>query len=436
MRTAPLLLCLLAAGAARAQPIALNSTTPSSTGAFGWSISQVPDVNADGKPDIVIGAQREAIPSNIYAGRVHVYSGATGASLHTINPPTVQQVGTFGWAVAGMPDVTGDGRGDILIGGLWETDTSGLICGRAYLYSGATGGLIRAWLSPNRQDSGGFGGSVAWVPDVNGDGKPDIVISAAGEQVGSSAAAGRVYLYSGATGALIRTLVSPAPEPFADFGVSVAGLPDVDGDGRGDIAVGAPFANPNTSPTDCGRVYIFSGATGALIRAMGSPLPQTRAYFGDSIAVLGDINGDGKADLAIGAPGADDGHGGKGMVFLFSGATGAGLRHLRAPLPQKDFGISVAAVPDMNGDGRDEVIVGTDGETPPYIPRVYVFSGASGVVLRTITSPTPNPPAGFGAAVCGLRDTNGDGRGDFVIGAYREPGPAGPTNQGRAYLFR
>jgi hypothetical protein len=92
--------------------------------------------------------------------------------------------------------------------------------------------------SPNPENIGEFGGSVSGVPDADGDGCSDLLVGA-GEEGGGAEDAGRAYLYSGATGALLRTLQSPNVEINGQFGVSVSGVPDANGDGRGDLLVGA-----------------------------------------------------------------------------------------------------------------------------------------------------------------------------------------------------
>jgi hypothetical protein len=313
----------------------------------------------------------------------------------------------------------------------------------AYLYSGATGQLIRAWLSPNRQDGGSFGWALAWVPDLNGDGAPDLVISAVGERAASGVfGAGRVYVYSGASGVWIRTLNTPNPEQGGNFGFAVAGVPDVDGDGRGDIIVGAPNEDPGATPTDAGRAYLFSGATGTLIRAMGSPYPQVSGLYGTSVAGLADINGDGRGDVAVG--GAWETAPGKpwrsGAVHIYSGATGYGLRHIVSPTPsvQGYFGICIGTVPDLNFDGKQDLVIAASRETAAASEsgRAYVYSAATGVLLRVLNSSSPKFQGQFGSWVGGVPDTNGDGRGDVVVGAAFENAAGTPVNSGRAYLFR
>ena len=116
------------------------------------------------------------------------------------------------------------------------------------------------------------GAAVAALPDVNGDGVPDIAVSSL-YAIGNI---GRVYIYSGATGQIIRQLVSPNPEADSFYGQSISAVPDLNGDGVADIVVGAPMDSPGTSPQATGRVYIYSGATGQFILRL---IPPSQQYF-------------------------------------------------------------------------------------------------------------------------------------------------------------
>ena len=230
VRNAIAIATLAATGAAaHAQTSSLASPLKKHGGKFGWSVSGVPDLSGDGRGDFIVGAEAEPARNNPEAGRVYVYSGVNGQLLRIIIPPTNQIIGTFGWSVCGVPDVTGDGRGDILVGGIWEMDPAGKICGRAYLFNGANGRMVRAWVAPSRQDNAAFGWAMAWVPDTDGDGKVDFLISAPFETVGPRYSAGRVYLISGGTGRVLRIFFSPNFQNDGNFGFDVAGIQDING---------------------------------------------------------------------------------------------------------------------------------------------------------------------------------------------------------------
>jgi hypothetical protein len=422
---------LLAVPALRAQDpvIPLLSPTPRAPGHFGGQVAGISDLNGDGRGDLIVGADWEGG----LAGRVHVFSGADGALIRSLVSPTpsTSPIGAFGIAVAAVPDTDGDTVADILVGSSAE-GSSATGRGRVHLFSGATGTLLRTHISPNPEGAGqafpSFGCSVAGVPDLNGDGRGDILVGACREDTGD---AGRAYLISGATGTLLLSLSSPNPSTNGQFGQGVSGVPDADGDGLTDLLVSA--TTEEGGATDSGRAYLFSGATGVLLRTLVSPSPFTRGLLGRSAAGVPDANGDGRGDLLVGATG----EGGTGQVYLFSGATGALIRAIPSPTPRTggQFGLSLSAVADVDGDGVADHLVGaaTEADGATSSGRAYLFSGATGALLRSLVSPTARASGFFGYSVSGVPDTDGDGRGDLLIGALQEDGPGSAT--GRAYLF-
>ncbi len=432
----------LAAGPAVAQaPLStLTSPTPGTDGAFGGSVAGVPDVDGDGQGDLLVGAPGENGTFFSAGGRAYLVSGATGALLHTLEPPDPESGGFFGYRVAGVPDADGDGRGDLLVGAYAEDSGAYSAGGRAYLFSGATGALLHTLTSPNPETDGYFG-SVAGVPDVDGDGRGDLLVGAWRES-GGAFEAGRAYLFSGATGALLHTLTSPNANYRGYFGVFVAGVADADGDGRGDLLIGAGRETVGGSSL-AGRAYLFSGATGALLHTLESPNPQSNVALFGSVADVPDADGDGRGDLLVGAPEENIGISHVGRVYLFSGATGTLLHTLEPPglsSGGEGFGYDVAGVSDVDGDGRGDLLVGAadaDVGGVAYAGQAYLFSGATGALLHTLESPDLEPLFGagesFGSSVAGVADADGDGRGDLLVGAYRAN--AGAYGAGRAYLF-
>ncbi|HEX9953211.1 MAG TPA: T9SS type A sorting domain-containing protein [Rubricoccaceae bacterium] len=429
-------LAFLAAACTLALPPA-TAQTPTRTftssraeiaGRFGNAVDGVPDVNGDGRGDLLIGAPDED-GGDVNSGRVHVYLGSTGTLLRTIPSPSPEFLGAFGRAVAGIPDVNGDGRGDLIIGAPQESggpSDAGLV----FVFSGSTGALLQTLTSPFASAGGNFGSAVDAVPDASGDGVWDIVVGAPGEDGG----AGVAYLFSGASGLLLRTLRSPGEVPFGSFGASVGGVPDATGDGRGDVVVGA---SRETGPLDeSGQIHLFSGATGLLVRTIVSPSPEISGGFGNSVSGVADANGDGRGDLLVGASEEDGGALDSGRAYLISGATGVVLRTLLSPAPanEGEFGSSVDGVPDTDGDGRGDLVVGAYAENAGA-GAAYLFSGGTGTLIRALTSPSPEPGSivGFGSNVAGVEDATGDGRGDLLIGAPEEDG--GLVGAGRAYLY-
>ncbi len=350
--------------------------------------------------------------------------------------------GAFGASISGVPDINGDSRDDVAVGAPGENPGAVSRAGRVYLHSGASGNRLRTLASPNREAFGQFGFSVAGVIDVNGDGRGDVIVGAPYEDPGAAPEdCGRVYVFSGATGTLLYTIGSPAQQAGGNFGYSVAGLGDVNGDGRGDIAIGAINENPGTSPVGAGRVHIYSGATGLRIRSLAAPAEQASMWFGWSVGAIPDINGDGRTDIVVGVPYEDNqfGHANAGRVYVYSGSTGILLKTLSSPHPEANgrFGFSVAGMGDANGDARGDIIIGAPYEnigTKIDAGRAYVFSGKTGLLMWKLFTPSPQSYGLFGFSVAGMPDRNADGRADIVIGACQETDGA-MLNCGRTYVY-
>ncbi len=311
-----------------------------------------------------------------------MYSGATGVRRLTFISPNAEALGLFGLSVAGIADVNGDGKGDVAVGAPNENPLgSPADCGRVYIFNGYTGALLRTLASPNQQANGGFGTSIAAIPDLNGDGRGDLVVGALFEHLGVSPdRCGRAYVYSGATGALLFTLVSPQQQLEGTFGNSVAGVPDANGDGKGDILVGAPYEKVGNNPDASGRAYLFSGANGTLLRQFAAGSPVENDVFGFSIAGCSDLNGDSRGDIIIGSkaktvPGSPAR---AGRVYIYSGSTGAFLKFYASPNQEADgeFGAAVAGLSNMNGDGKGNAGVGAPKENvggTADAGRAYIF---------------------------------------------------------------
>ena len=233
-----------------------------------------------------------------------------------------------------MPDVDGDGRGDLLVSATREEGSGVDLAGRVYVFSGATGSLLRVLESPNPRAQGFFGDSPSVVPDVDGDGVVDILVGASGEDGGGEFSSGRAYVFSGASGVLLRTLESPNAEFAASFGLQASGVVDVDGDGRGDLLVGVSRESGG-GVSESGRAYVFSGATGTLLHTLESPSPEAEGRFGWSVSGMGDADGDGRGDLLVGAY-QEDGGGvpGSGRAYVFKRGHGRGSPHAGVAQPR------------------------------------------------------------------------------------------------------
>ncbi|HET6273808.1 MAG TPA: FG-GAP-like repeat-containing protein [Bacteroidota bacterium] len=235
---------------------------------------------------------------------------------------------------------------------------------------------------------------------------------------------------AGTNGMTLRTITGQTP--FAGFGYSVANARDVNGDGYPDLIVGNYISY-------AGRAYIYFGGPGMdTIPDVTMINHDNNDYFGMAVAGPGDMNGDGYADVVVGAHvsgslGLDSGH----VYIFFGGAVMDSIPDVvMAGLPSELFGRSVAGAGDANGDGYADVIVGANGSDAAGLDvgRAYIFFGGATVdnvpdVTITGTVVTEN----LGNSVASAGDVNNDGYDDVIVGAYANDLPSG-NNLGKAYL--
>ena len=251
---------------------------------FGQGVCALGDVDGDALDDFAVGAPGED-DGGSHAGSVRVFSGSSGALLHEIQGSQAQSY--FGVVLDGPGDLDGDGVGDLLVGASVH-DTAGVDAGAAFLYSGASGALLWTGLGPHF--GAHYGSSVAGIDDVDFDGTPDFAVGAtAAKDAGITK--GAVYVYSGATRALLFTSVGTEG---SYFGISLASIGDVDLDGRGDLLVGAHLAEQ--MGFHAGFADVISGDGGArLSRLYG----EETYFFGMRVHLLGDLDGNGRPEIGV-----------------------------------------------------------------------------------------------------------------------------------------
>jgi FG-GAP repeat protein len=374
---------------------------------FGSSVAGAGDLSGDGVPDLLVGAPKAlgapGIPQNTAAGRVQALTGLGGAPLFNVVGTNAN--GALGTSVAGLGDVNGDGTPDFLSGEPGALGSGG----QAQVRSGTSGAPIFTFQGQETGDQ--FGRAAAAVGDVDGDGREDLVVGAPSADAGFIPNSGRATLHSSATGSALATLDGPASG--ANLGSAVAGLGDVDGDGVPDFAAGSPAEN-----LAAGVVRVVSGATGATLLVLnGSTFGD---QFGFSVAGTGDLDGDGVPDLVTGAPqGQSINVFAQGYARAHSGATGAVLGSFGGGGFSGRMGTSVAGIVDASGDGVPDVAVGAPAGagflSPPSPGLVRVFSGSGGGLIREIVGTFVSER--FGASVAPAGDVDGDGLADVIVGA-------------------
>ncbi|MBC8404863.1 MAG: FG-GAP repeat protein [Planctomycetes bacterium] len=390
---------------------------------LGTQVASAGDVDADGVPDVILGANYSAPGGTFQAGSAFVYSGRNGVLLWRFDG--TESAGWFGRSTAGVGDVDGDGFGDLLVGAPKETPNGIARAGRAYLYSGATGALLRQFEGTNAFDY--LGTSVAGAGDLDGDGIGDLIIGATNAHPGSGFT-GSTFVYSGATGTLIWRFDGIQDGEL--MGSSVANAGDVDGDNVNDVIVGAKSA-AHHGRSFAGAAYVYSGATGMEIWRFNGKAAYDN--FGSAVAGAGDVNGDGHDDLMIGIPNADPNNlQYAGAAHVYSGATGEILWYFNGRSAGDQLGDSVSGGGDVNGDGFDDVIAGAQNvEGFAALGNAYVWSGATGELLTTIRGVAWGD--NLGSAVALIGDLNGDRLCDFAVGA-RTADPQDLNAAGSVYV--
>lgn len=377
------------------------------------------DFNKDGFADLAVGAPGEVI-GTVKSGDIVVFSGSasglsTGQGFNQSTGGGADEAGdAFGSALA-AGDFNGDGFADLAIGVPGEVPANETVKGGlVFVFKGSASGVVAGW-STTQEDSGGsteaddeYGAALA-AGNVTGTSHADLVVGAPGEAVGSGPAdAGSVYVVPGAasgksTGFMITQSDGGGSSELGDRFGSALAVANVDKDAFADIAVGVPGEAPGSAPAG-GSVMVFPGGTttvdtGFPVQESGGGEAVTAGdKFGSALAAR-DANGDGFADLLIGAPGKTYGSAtAAGVSFLFNGgprASGSTVSvKLGRRLAQTDavmdnetndaFG-SAVALGDVTGDGKPEALIGASGEAPAGGPA------AGAVVQLTNLAPGTAP---------------------------------------------
>ena len=432
-------------------------TTPSTTlesnqsnANLGKSIANAGDVNGDGYPDLIAG-----LPMfNNGAGAARLFLGTPNgigvafSPLQLNNQPDAQ----FGAAVAGIGDINNDGFDDVAVGAPFFIDGQ-IAEGAVFIYLGSASGLQTPAfrILQGNQENAMMGFSLAGVGDVNNDGFVDVGIGIPGfraavqnrQTQGLSATGAIAALLGGLANAISNTpdSIIPGSQPGAALGSSIAAAGDVNGDGVDDIIAGSPNKT-NALLTNAGAAAIYLGSnTGpqapALVEFLGTSINEA---LGTSVVSIGDINRDGFADVATGAPGRSNREGDEGAVHIYLGGTNPSTvpeQSLESNIANARLGSSITRIDDLNGDGVDEIMAGapgySDGEDREGAAFVFTsrFPGYDDEPRSILQG--NQPEAAFGTSVAAFGTLNARGFTELASGAPLAD--EGQNDEGSVSLF-
>src|SRR5215475_2924466 len=469
--------------------------------AAGSSVASAGDLNGDGFADVIVGAPGNGFYTNdaayVFFGRAHEdipepstipnfffdpndsFKIVVGRGLGGIDGPE------DGFAVSSAGDFNGDGFGDLMVStpsyGADERGATYIIFGKAGGFTDVTLGTTTssAWIRVDGAAAGDHSGySVAALGDINGDGFDDVLIGSPDADVNGVSSGISYVVYGNASGTNIDfagfdasdgfRIIGPSEGDLAGHSVSAVG--DVNGDGLVDLLIGANNATPGNL-NQAGSSYLVFGSNSGADVDLANLTPSQGIRFdgeaasqsGFSVAAAGDINGDGLADLIVGAPDASpDGREQAGSaVVIFGKTSGWSNIDLANPAPGDGFridgaaagdqaGYSVSSAGDFNGDGFDDLIIGAphadpNGQTDAGSAYV-IFGKASGfgdIDLANLAAgdgfridgswQTLGRQLGFSVASAG--DVDGDGYDDLIVGAPDVPRGVLLAGQGAAYVI-
>ncbi|MBL8839895.1 MAG: VCBS repeat-containing protein [Planctomycetes bacterium] len=337
------------------------------------------------------------------AKRIGEVGGAAGLALLAATTAASAQVeqlrheGTendarLGESVARIGDLDLDGCDDWLVSEPNHGRNANF--GRVFVLSGATATVIRTHIGPSASDF--LGTKVAGLGDVDGDAIPDYAYSMVGHVTSSGSFVGRVEACSGATGQILWG--TDGADGYDWFGRQLMPYEDLDGDGACDLVVS------HLDVVD--SLEVLSGATGARLAALDTPFD-----FADSMALLHDIDGDGRRDFAVGCTWDWVNFSLEGTVSLYSGATGNKIATILGGAADYHFGHAITAVSDLDQDGVDDFLVTAGVSYGKWDGVIEVRSGATLGLLRKIQG-TTNEERGAALGTCA--DWDGDGVDDYV----------------------
>ena len=430
---------------------------------FGEYATSAGDFDGDGITDVVV--------TNAASASAWVVFGSAAGGNVSMSAPGSRAIkisgGPFHWAAGGR-DVSGDGLDDVVLGDS-SADSAYVIYGSKSHTAVDVASLGTAGFKLSGGAGDGTGVSVAMSPDMNGDGKAEVVVGAFNTGNNGRAGSGSAYVVFGRTGSSEITLPVIGSAGFridgavANHGAGsvVAGGGDVTGDGIPDVLVGAPGAS--FSFATAGAVYVVPGkatttnfdlnACSACFRIDGQ---RASDQLPRSLAITGDMNGDGIGEAAVGTDFADNptaGDGSAGSAWVVFGKSsntavalatlGAGGFRIDGQKASDQAARSLASVGDVNGDGKPDLAVGAlfaDNNSRTNSGSSYVVYGTASTTTVSLGAlgsagfriDGAQPDDNIGRSVGSGGDFNADGRPDVITAG--EFADNNGSNSGSAYI--